>query len=107
MPWNETSPMHERRRFIADYHRGLFPMTELCEIFGISRKTGYKWLERFEAEGRSGLQDRSRRPRRSPLETPSDVVEALLAARRRHPLELKLGERELSARRAVHRTRGD
>lgn len=85
MPWRETSPMNERRRFIADYHRGLFPVTELCQQFGISRKTGYKWIDRFEAEGNTGLRDHPRRPHGCPHETPADVIEALLQARGRHP----------------------
>jgi putative transposase len=85
MPWQEVSPMNERRRFISDYHRGLFPLTELCQQFGISRKTAYKWIERFEADGNKGLGDRSRRPHGCPHETPADVAEALIEARRRHP----------------------
>jgi putative transposase len=51
MPWQETSPMDQRKRFIDDHRENLFSMSELCQRYGISRKTGYKWLERFE-EGR-------------------------------------------------------
>ena len=61
MPWLETSSMRERQRFIDDLYRGLFSMTELCARYGISRKTGYKWLGRYGEQGRAGLGDRSRR----------------------------------------------
>ena len=95
MPWKETSPMYERRRFIADYLADRFPMSQLCARYGISRKTGYKWLERFEAGGPPGLRDRSRRPQACPHQTPPEVVDALLQFRRRHP---RWGPKKLLAR---------
>lgn len=58
MPWKETSPVKERMRFVLDYEEGLFEMRELAMQYGISRKTAYKWLERWEAEGVEGLGDR-------------------------------------------------
>src|SRR5437879_4468012 len=66
MPWTETEPMKERVRFVADAERGLYSMSELCERYGISRRTGYKWLERYEAEGPAGLKERSRAPHHCP-----------------------------------------
>ncbi|MGH2609924.1 MAG: helix-turn-helix domain-containing protein, partial [Tepidiformaceae bacterium] len=50
-----------------------------------SRKTGYKWLERFDAEGVVGLEDRSRAPHSCPHRMPDEIRDALLAARRLHP----------------------
>ena len=44
MPWKETSPMDQRVRFVADHHRQLFSISELCGRFGVSRKTAYKCL---------------------------------------------------------------
>jgi hypothetical protein len=44
--WLETAPMEQRKPFIADHWRALFSMSELCDRYGTSRKTGYKWLER-------------------------------------------------------------
>lgn len=85
MPWKETSAMLERRRFVEDYLAQRFSLTELCARYGVSRKTGYKWLERFDAEGPPGLRDRSRHPHTSPHATPPRVVEALLDYRHRHP----------------------
>ena len=56
--------MKERVRFVAEYEWGHYTMTELCERFGISRKTGYKILGRREEEGLAGLAERSRAPHR-------------------------------------------
>lgn len=47
MPWTETDPMTERHKFNLAHEEGLFSMKELCERYGISRKTGYKWLNRY------------------------------------------------------------
>jgi len=52
MPWKETCVMDEGMQFIAAYLSGEETMAELCRCFGISRKTGYKLLERYEREGR-------------------------------------------------------
>jgi transposase len=85
MPWQEESTMELRRQFIQDVQSGATPVSELCLAYQISRKTGYKWLARYEAGGVSALTDRSRRPQRSPTATPPELVQALLAARARHP----------------------
>jgi len=85
MPWLETSPMDQRMQFIADVHRGLQSVTELAGRFAISRKTAYKWIDRHEQNGASGLVDRSRRPQWCPHETPPAITDAVLEARRRHP----------------------
>ncbi len=85
MPWLETSPMTERRRFVDDAHRGLFSMTDLCARYGISRKTGYKWLDRYDAQGRDGLQDRSHAPQACPHQIAQEVARAICDGRRTHP----------------------
>lgn len=85
MPWSETNPMKERLRFIDDLESTLYTMTELCERYGISRKTGYKWAERYVAGGLEGLLDRSRAPKRCPHRTEERVSQALVEARRQHP----------------------
>jgi transposase InsO family protein len=77
--------MEERLQFVRDARSGLFTMTELAEQYAISRRSGYKWLARFEAEGIAGLHDRSRRPHHSPTATADDVIDRLVAFRRRHP----------------------
>ena len=85
MPWSETCPMDERMQFVADVRRGLESMTTLCDRYGISRKTGYKWCARYAAEGPAGLLEHSRCPHTSPRATREAVVTALLALRARHP----------------------
>jgi putative transposase len=85
MPWRETSPMEQRLEFVREFDTGLFTMTELAAQYGISRKTGYKWLGEYEAAGVVGLQDRSRRPHHSPHAIAPALVDAILAVRRRHP----------------------
>jgi len=71
--------------FVNDWQRDCWTMTELCADYQISRKTGYKWVERYAAAGPGGLRDQSRRPTHSPSATEPALVEALLALRRRHP----------------------
>src|SRR6185312_912912 len=85
MPWRETSPMEQRVEFVREYATALFTMTELAAQYGISRKTGYKWVAEYEAHGALGLCDRSRRPHHSPQATDVALIEAVVALRRRHP----------------------
>ena len=85
MPWREMSPMEQRLDFLREYDTELFTMTELAAHYGVSRKTAYKWLERYHVEGERGVLDRSRRPHHSPQATPAEVVDAVVALRRRHP----------------------
>ena len=85
MPWREMVPMDRRLQFISEYLSGLFSMTELATQYGISRKTGYKWVARYEIAGPGALHDRSRRPHDHPATTSIDIVDALLRVRQRHP----------------------
>lgn len=85
MPWSETSPMDQRMQFIADYLRETLTITELCDLYGVSRKTGYKWIDRYLRRGPAGLEERSRKPCVSPNATPDAIVQAFLGVRRRHP----------------------
>jgi putative transposase len=85
MPWLETAPMEQRERFIRDERLALYTMTELCERYGISRKTGYKWLGRFDAGGRAALSDRSRAPHQCPHRIADDMAQLICTARRQHP----------------------
>jgi putative transposase len=85
MPWREWSPVEQRADFVREYASGLFTMTELAAQYGVSRKTGYKWVAAYEARGLEGLEDRSRRPHHHPQAIATELVEALLALRRRHP----------------------
>jgi putative transposase len=70
MPWSHTSSMDQKTPFIAAYLRHRRSMTELCEFYGVSRKTGYQWIDRYLTHGPQGLDERSRRPSTSPRHTP-------------------------------------
>ena len=85
MPWIERDRMSLREEFVQLVETERLPLATLCQRFGISRKTGYKWLARYREAGRAGLADRSRRPRRLRLTLPAEIREALLAERRPHP----------------------
>ena len=82
--------MEQRERFIRDHQAALYNMTELSARYGISRKTGYKWLERFDEGGRDGRGDRSRAPLRCPL--PAKIAETL------YPREISVEGGEVSGR---------
>ena len=77
MPWSQTSPMDQRTQFIADYLREVLSVTELCALYGVSRKTAYKWIERYLRQGPAGLEERSRRPHESPNRTAEEIVAAI------------------------------
>src|SRR3977135_2458929 len=82
MSWRESCAMDERVSFIADQRTGSWTMTELCERYEISRKTGYKWLDRYRLEGAAGLVERSRAARVHGRATPQNIVDAIVGLRR-------------------------
>lgn len=85
MPWKEVSTMSLRYEFVILASNENSNMTQLCAQYGISPKTGYKWLHRFQTEGYAGLQDQSRRPDTSPYKTTDALEEAVLTLRHQHP----------------------
>jgi transposase InsO family protein len=78
--------MEERFKFIQEFGTKDWSLAELCRRYGVSRKTGYKWLERYETQGISGLEDQSRAPHKHPNEVVKEVAEAVVDLRREHPL---------------------
>lgn len=85
MPWKETCPMDERVAFIVESLRGELSMSELCRKYEISRKTGYKWVERFEEGGKPSLADQSRACLTHPNAIREEIVRLVVDARKRHP----------------------
>ena len=83
MPWKVSDPVSERLKFISRLLDGE-RMSDLCGEFGISRKTGYKLLRRYDEKGARGLYDRSRRPNRSPQRTTQDVAARVIGLRKRY-----------------------
>jgi transposase InsO family protein len=85
MPWKEATPMSERTAFVGEALKAEASLSALCREYGISRKTGYKWLRRYQDEGLKGLEDQPRRPQHSPTQTPSEVEQVIIEARQAHP----------------------
>jgi putative transposase len=85
VPWSKISPMSQRQDFIELYLKRQCRVSELCAAFGVSEKTGYKWIARYHEEGRAGLADRSRAPLSSPQRVAADVIERIVVLRKRHP----------------------
>ncbi len=85
MPWDERTATKLRMEFIVACETEKYTFTELCELFGVSREIGYKWLRRFREEGIDGLKNRSRAPKSCPHRVDDATTEMLLEARRKHP----------------------
>lgn len=99
MPWREVTRMKLREEFVKLAMQDGANRRELCRRFGIAAKTGYKWLARYTAEGSGGLEDRSRRPRRSPLRTAEEIEHRVIDLRRE--VRGSWGGRKLARRLAV------
>jgi transposase InsO family protein len=78
MPWEQTSVMAERIKFIADYLEGRYSKSQLCRIYGISRPTAYKWIERYEHGKANGFEDLSRAPHHHPNQTSQEIGEMIV-----------------------------
>lgn len=104
MPWKSIALIGVRGRFVKLALQAVQTFQQLCQLFHISRKTGYKWKARFLAEGRGGLRERSRRPRRHPHQMTQDWKVRLRKMRRRHR---RWGARKIRARlKQQHGARG-
>jgi len=87
--------MEERLKFVAGCLSGEETMAGLCARYGISRKTGYKWLGRFQAHGPAGLEDLPRSPLNHGRATAAELVERIVAEKEAHPL---WGPKKIAAR---------
>jgi putative transposase len=85
MPWQGVCPMELRMRLINAVLAEDDSMTALCEEYGVSRKTGYKWLSRFRTAGAAGLAERSRAPHVVPWAITLAQAEAIMSLRQQHP----------------------
>lgn len=94
MTWKATDAMKERTKFVLEWERrwneaegGPVNMAELCRMFGISRQTGYKWVERYRVAGMrtDAVAERSRRPLSSPNALPAELEDLIVEARKRWP----------------------
>ena len=78
MPWEEVTKVSLREEFVKLASQPGISRRQLCRQFKVSPKTAYKWLRRYASEGSSGLQDRSRRPHRSPRRSDPELEQAVL-----------------------------
>ena len=85
MPWRQTCSMNERLGFVCEVERGERTVSELCRVFGVSRKTGYKWLERYRELGEPGLEERSRATHTHPNAMSKEAAAEIVRLRRRYP----------------------
>ena len=85
MPWKTTCQKVQRREFIQAALRRKTPLSELCEAWGISRKTAYKWLGRFQERGQWGLTDQSHAARRISRRPSACWLARIRRWRARHP----------------------
>lgn len=84
MPWMENNAVSERMKFVSRYLEGE-RMTDLCSEFSISRKTGYKFIRRYEELGALGFENKDRAPRSHPNQTPTPLEAAIVDLRLQHP----------------------
>lgn len=84
MPWKESCAMSEKKLFVSDWLKKAWSMSDLCHYYQISRKTGYKWIERYKKEGLGGLNDVKRAPNTHPNQTPANMEEEIIQFRTKH-----------------------
>ena len=94
MPWKVSNAMEMRARFVDDWRSGCWSKAELCRFYEVTRKTGYKWLERFEQGGMAALADQCRAPRQHPNSVSEALEERIIGLRGQHP---RWGARKIRA----------
>lgn len=95
MPWKELCAVDQRIELVNDWLKRDYSIIELSKIYGVSRKTIYKWLERFTLKGISGLEEYSRAPLSHPNETPIEIVDMIVKAKL---MKQKWGPKKIVAR---------
>lgn len=85
MPWKEVTVMEEKKRFIQTFLTFKGAFSALCKEFGISTKTGYKYIAKYKDQGLAGLENLSKRPKHSPSKTEKNIEDLVLMVRHLHP----------------------
>jgi putative transposase len=85
MAWRNVKVEAQRLDFVNACLEGKLSMAELCRLYDISLKNGYKWLNRYKAEGPDGLKDRSRAPHKQALKICDEIVQEVLNIRFKYP----------------------
>jgi putative transposase len=94
MAWRNTQVEHQRENFITACLESKSTISDLCREFGVSRKTGYKWLSRFKNGGAAELKDRCRTRHTQPLKTTEELTQKVIQLKRRY---LKWGPKKIVA----------
>ncbi len=84
MPWKETCAMDQRVKMVSDWLSNQYSISELGRIYDVSRKTIYKWVGRYKAEGPTGLEEQSRAPRSHPNATPLEIASQIVMTKLKH-----------------------
>ena len=84
MPWKEIKPMDQKIKMISDWCERDDNISALAQKYSLSRKTVYKWVNRYETEGIDGLKDQSRAPRHCSNKTPDNIIEELVKEKYKH-----------------------
>lgn len=85
MPWKESSVLDQRVQFIAEYLKDTMSISDLCKQFGISRPTGYKFIDRYTQYGPAGLVDMPKEPKTHPNATDESIQNRIIEFRGDHP----------------------
>jgi transposase InsO family protein len=95
MPWKELRALDLRTEMLNGWLSQEYSITELSESYSVSRKTIYKWIERYLSQGKGGLAELSREPHHHPNATPEEVVKAILAVKK---CRMRWGPRKVMAK---------
>jgi transposase len=106
MGWMETCVVEQRMRFVDMAVQKRETFAAVCRRFGVSRRTGYKWLERYEEDGVDGLRDQSRAPQHHAGAVTEAIAERCMAVRRAHPTWGPVKVRAFLWRRSSRERRG-
>lgn len=99
MAWKVSCVMDERMQFLGEVLKEERSFSALCREFGISRKTGYKWVARYRSEGPAGLRDRSRVPHSHPHGVDGELRARVVECKRQH---MDWGPKKVRARLRGH-----
>src|ERR1700723_1678064 len=95
MPWKESRIVDQRLQFLSTYQKEEMSVSDLCREFGVSRQTGYRWINRYKEVGPEGLLNRSSKPNGCSHATTEAIENEIFALRRKYP---SWGARKLKAR---------
>jgi transposase len=85
MPWKESRIVDQRLQFLSSYQKEEMSVSELCREFGVSRPTGYRWINRYKESGPEGLLNLSSKPHSCSHAIPETIRERDIGTARQAP----------------------